>query len=528
MKKISFISFFLVIQITMSFASAQSDMMFSQLRNLSDLKAELAKAKSPEQITNALIALLIYHNSHNEQINKKAAEEYRQKLEIFTNETKDPELIAKSLWWQTCPSFCSWFCDLPKNERNERIDRLYDFAQSKGLKYYQALAKMEEAFFFLHHQQNKIKAVQSLTKALALGAEITGSSKIMLYQYAIQICFYGGNYLQALDYAHKAHELAVKIKSAADIRWAYDYFALIFTGLKEFKKAIAYYSMETEALASEKKLHPAAVRHAFIAAIYILDNQTILADYHIKKAEQLADSLKGSKLLYRQISTSLLHALVQSNHKGYLSDFFKYIYRESLDWPDDEFLFLTASAIIYEWLGIHDSSKVFIKKAGCHMTNSARSDIQQIYFTTAGAIASRENHLDLARKNYLKGFEIDLLSNNLSGCINFANNLKNIAVNQNQPDKALYYSNITDSLRIALDKQLDREERVKQQVAAFDKQKTTGKLEKAEKQNQWNNPLPLAITFGVINLLIAIIFIGICNSMSAAKEKIVEKISLKI
>src|SRR5215813_14267722 len=148
MKKISFISFLLVFQMSMSLATAQSDMMFNQLRNLSDLKAELVNAKSPGEITNALIALLICHSSHNEQINKKVAEEYRQKLKIFTSETKDPELIAKSLWWQACPSFCSWFPDLPKNERHERIDALYDFARLKGLKYYQALAKMEEALFF--------------------------------------------------------------------------------------------------------------------------------------------------------------------------------------------------------------------------------------------------------------------------------------------------------------------------------------------------------------------------------------------
>jgi hypothetical protein len=528
MKKFSFISFLLVFQITMSLATAQSDMIFNQLRNLSDLKAELAKAKSPEEITNALIALLTYHNSHNEQINKIAAEEYRQKLEIFTNETKDPQLIAKSLWWQTCPSFNSQFSDLPKNERHERIDRLYDFAQLKGLKDYQALAKMEEVFFFLRYQQNKIKAVQSLTKALALGEEITGSSKIVLYHYAIQIYCYMGNYLQALDYAHKAYELAVKIKSAADIRWAYDYFALIFTGLKEFKKAIEYYSKEIESLASEKKWHPAAVKHAFIAAIYILDNQTILADNHIKKAEQLADSIKGSKLLYRQISTRLLHALVQSNHKSYLSDFFKYIYRESLDRPDDEFLFLTASAIIYDRLGIYDSSKVFIKKAGCHITNSAPSDIQQLYYAAAGSIADHENDLDLARKNYLQGFEIDLLSNNLSGCINLTNSLKNIAFKQNQPDKALYYSNIADSLRIALDKQLDREERVKQEVAAFERQKTIGELGKENKENQRNNLRYLVITLCVINLFIAFILMDFYNSMSAAKKKIAEKINFNI
>jgi hypothetical protein len=451
-----------------------------------------------------LNALLIYHNSHNELINKKAAEEYRQKLVFFTNETQNPELIAKSLWWQTCPTFCSQFSDLPKNERHERIDRLYIFAQLKGLKYYQALAKMEEAFFFLRHQQNEIKAFQSLTKALALGEEITGSSKIFLYQYAIQIFFYRGDYLQAVDYAYKAYELAVKIKSAADIRWACDYFALIFTGLKEFKKAIAYYSKEIELLTSEKKWHPAAVRHALIATIYILDNQTILAEYHIKKAEQLADSLKGSKLLYRQISTGLLHALVQSNQESNLSDFFKYIYKESLDWPDDKFLLLTASAIVYDWLGINDSSKALIKKAGCLITNSVPRDIQQLYFATAGSIANHENDLDLARKSYLQGFKIDLLSNNLSGCINLTNSLKNIALKENQPDKALYYSNMADSLRIALDKQLDSEERVKQEVAAFERQKTIGKLGKENKENQRNNPPHLAITFGGIVLFMAL------------------------
>jgi hypothetical protein len=493
----------------MSFAIAQSDMMFNQFRNPSELKAELAKAKSPVEITDALIALLIYHNSHNEQINKTAAEEYRQKLEIFTNETRDPQLIAKSLWWQTCPSFSSQISNLTQNERHNRIDRLFDFAQVKGLKYYHALAKMEEASFFLGYQQNKIKAVQSLTQALALGEEITGSSKIVLYQYAIQIYFSMGNYLQALDYAHKVYELAVEIKSATDIRWAYDYFALIFTGLKEFNKAIEYYSKEIESLASEKKLHAVAVRHAFIAAIYILDNQTILADYHIKKAEQLADSLKGSTLLYRQISIGFLHALVQSDHKNYLSDFFKYIYRESLGgWPDDEFLFLTASAIIYDWLGIDDSSKIFIKRAGCYITDDVSSDILQLYYATAGSIANQENDLDGARKNYQQGLEIHLLSNNLSGCINLANSLKSIALKQNQPDKALYYSNITDSLRIALNKQLDKEERVKQEVAAFERQKTIEKLGNENKESQQHNLSYLAKTFGVINLFIAAILMG--------------------
>jgi len=499
----------------MLLATAQSDMMFNQLRDPSDLKTELAKATSPEEITDALIALLIYHTSHNEQINKKAAEEYRQKLEIFTNETKDPGLIAKSLWWQTCPSFCSPFSDLARNERQERIDRLYDFAQLKGLKNYQALAKMEEAFSFLREQQNKIKAIQSLTKALALGEEITGSSKIILYQYAIQIHCYMGNYLQALDYAHKADELAVKIKSVAGIRWVYDYFALIFTGLKEFKKAIEYYSKEIESLTSEKKLHPAAVRHAFIAAIYILDNQTILADYHMRKAEQLADSLKGSKQLYRQISIRLLYALIQSNRKSYLSDFFKYMYKESLDWPDDEFLFLTASAIIYDWLGIYDSSKAFIKKAGGHITNSGSREIQQLYYSMAGSIADHENDLNLAKKNYLQGFEIDLLSSNLSGCINLASSLKNIALKQRQPDKAVYYSKIADSLQIALEKQVDREERVRQEVAAFERQKALTKLEKGNKENQRNDFQCLIITLGVINLFMAVILMGFYNSVSA-------------
>jgi hypothetical protein len=83
-----------------------------------------------------------------------------------------------------------------------------------------------------------------------------------------------------------------------------------------------------------------------------------------------------------------------------------------------------------------------------------------------------------------------------------------VALKQNQPDKALYYSNMADSLQIAMDKQLDREERVKQEVVAFERQKTIGKLGKENKENQRNNLRYLAITFGVINLFIAIILMG--------------------
>jgi len=65
-------------------------------------------------------------------------------------------------------------------------------------------------------------------------------------------------------------------------------------------------------------------------------------------------------------------------------------------------------------------------------------------------------------------------------------------------------------------------------VAAFERQKTIGKLGKENKENQQNNLQYLAITFGVINLFIAVILMGFYNSMSATKKKIVEKINLKI
>jgi len=496
---------FFISLIVPSFVSAQSDITFSELSNVSDLKAQLAKAKSPNEIISSMIALLIYHSAFEGEINKKAAEEYREKLGIFTNRINDPELTAKSLWWQTLPAIRSQSSILSNTERCQRIDRLYDFAKLKGLKFYQAIAKMEEVSSFLRCKQDNIQAVKNLNEALQLTEGITDSLKITVYEYATHICFYIGNYLQALKYAHKAYELAFKIRSRTGLRWAYDCLALVFTGLKEFEKANEYYLKEIELLQSEKKLHLVAVRHALIAANFILDNQSILAGYHIKRAEQLADSLKGSKLLYRQISTSFLFALVQSNHKNLLPDFFQYVYKESLnDWPNDKFLFLTSSALICDWFGIYDSAKILIKNASPYITEHVQNDILQLYYTTAGSIANHENDLDLSMKNYQQALKIDLLSNNLTAGLNLSIGMKNISVKQNQPDCILYYSHIADSLRVALYERLHKEEITRQEVATFERQKAIEEPGMEKNENQEDKPKYLTIAFCIITLLKAL------------------------
>src|SRR4030095_3503646 len=387
---------FFISLIVPSIVIAQSDITFSELRNVSDLKAELAKAKSPDEIINSMIALFIYHSSFEGEINKKAAEEYREKLETFTNRINDPEFTAKSLWWQTLPTIRSQSSILSAAERCQRIDRLYDFAKLKGLKFYQAIAKMEEVSSFLRCKQDNIQAVKNLNEALQLTEGITDSLKITVYEYATHICFYIGNYLQALKYAHKAYELAFKIRSRTGLRWAYDCFALVFTGLKEFEKANEYYSKEIELLQSEKKLHLVAVRHALIAANFILDNESLN------------------------------------------------------DWPNDKFLFLTSSALICDWFGIYDSAKILIKNASLYITEHVQNDILQLYYTTAGSIANHDTDLDLSMKNYQQALKIDLLSNNLTAGLNLSIGMKNISVKQNQPDCILYYSQIADSLRVAL------------------------------------------------------------------------------
>ncbi len=201
MRNLLFSILFFIFLIVPSFVIAQSEITFSELRNLSDLKSELAKAKSPDEITNSMIALFIYHSSFDDQINKKAAEEYREKLEIFTNRINDPGVTAKSLWWQTLPAIRSQSSILSNAERCQRIDRLYVFAKLKGLKFYQAIAKMEEVLSFLCYKQDNIKAVKNLNEALTLTEEITDSLKIVVYQYATQAYVYMGNYLQALQRA---------------------------------------------------------------------------------------------------------------------------------------------------------------------------------------------------------------------------------------------------------------------------------------------------------------------------------------
>ncbi|HUS00132.1 MAG TPA: hypothetical protein VMY77_00310 [Chitinophagaceae bacterium] len=156
MKKLLLLSFF---SFHICFSKAQI-FTENQYQNLQVLEKELARAKTAEEKTNALISVYVYHAAHSAPVNIKAAKNYEQQLEIFTHQTNEPELIARG------------FLGLTFSTRGEefkiRIARLYDFAKLHNLTYYKARAKIREAEYLFIYQPDLTRATQSLNEATIL------------------------------------------------------------------------------------------------------------------------------------------------------------------------------------------------------------------------------------------------------------------------------------------------------------------------------------------------------------------------
>jgi hypothetical protein len=199
-----------------------------------------------------------------------------------------------------------------------------------------------------------------------------------------------------------------------------------------------------------------------------------------------------------------------------LPDFFKYIYKESLnDRPNDKVFLLTASALIYDWFGMYDSAKSLIKNVGFYITDDTPHDLLGLYYHTAGSIANHENDLDAAAKHYQHALRMDLLSNNVMGSISLSTELKNISQKQHQPRRTLYYTHMGDSLRMVANKKLRKEEIIREKVVAFERQKAFGKLPKENTVSQNDKPKSLPIALCMVGFVVTL---ALCIFSKPGKE----------
>jgi hypothetical protein len=482
--------------------SSNAQMLYeSQYKNLQVLEKDLAQAKTPEEKTDALISLFTHHSSHNEPFNKKATVEYQQQLEIFTHQTKNPELIARGLYFLIRPAV--------NEEKKKRIDLLYEFAKLNDLDYYKALAKIREADYYFTYQPNQNKAAQILNEATNLSNGLNDSLRTHILIDAGHIYVQMNNPLQALQLAFRANEIASKMKNLLLMRLSNNLIGYVYGELKNYNKAIDYNLKELELISLLKNSSLLSVRHSVIAMQFFLSGQPVLGNYHLTEAYRLADSVKGSKRLYNQITRNIMGALSVSENNETLADFLKKYRQHIFIIPGRELLDNITLSLAYGKLGNFDSARFLINKAKDYLTESTPVGDRKLYFYMLARIASHDKDWNVAAENYKLSLQIALTQNNLDDCIKYTDSLKSILAKQNLFPEAFRYSILQDSLQTELTKQLDKEDITKQEVAALEKEKEMQAIEKEKEKNQRNNLQYLGITFGVVALFISLLLMGI-------------------
>lgn len=497
MKKLLLLSVF----ICSIFSSQGQIYRESQYKNLGLLEKELAQAKNPNEKTNALIALFIHHSVHNDEKNIKAAEDYQQQLEIFTHQTNEPELIARA--------FLIFTATVRNQELKKRTDRLNDFAKLHNLSYYQAFARLRYASYFFTYNPDKNKAAQFVNDAVNLSRELSDSLKINILTTAGNLYTSMNNHLQALQLAYQAQELATKMRSPELMNRSNYVFVNIYYNLKDYSKAIEYGVKSLPLVRSLNKPHVLAGRHALIAQILFRSNQPVLGNYHVNEAYRLADSIKGSKRLYNQITGVTVGALTVSDSKEVLADFLKTYRKHFFIFPGSQFIDNVILASAYEKIGAIDSARFLINKASDYLTDNEQAENRKDYFYTLAVVASHDKNWNVAAANYKQSLQIALAQNNLIDCIQYTDSLKSTLEKQNLLPEALYYYKISDSLNSELAQQADKETITKQEVAGLEKERELHELQKEKEKQQRHNVQYLGITFGVVALFVSLLLLGL-------------------
>lgn len=476
----------------------------NEFRNLEILEKELSEAKTPEQKANALMGLYQYHNRHSEPYNKKAAIDYRRQMEIFVHETNDPELVARVLFITIPTGNSGTKADVLKG-----IQRLYDYAKLHKLDHFKARAKIRESSYYFTFQPDYNKAVQLLNEALNLSKDLNDSLRTgILIQVAGRYNSMN-NQLQALKFGFQAHEIAAKTKSLLLLQICNSLFEETYRSLEDYNKAIEYTLKNIQLTKLANRPHLAAFMHSRIAGYYFRLDQPVLGDYHIKEAYRLADSIKGSKRLYNEITGFIIAALTFSDQNEVLAEFLKNYRQHFFIVPGSDFLDNVTLARAFAKINNMDSARVLIKRATENLSDNTSADLRKRYFYTLARIASYDQTWDAAVENFSKCLLITLSQNDLTESIQYTDSLKNILAKQHLFPQAFRYSLLQDSLQAELAKQLDKEDITRQEVAALEKQKELEAIEKEKEKQQRYNVQYLGITFGVVALFIILLLMGI-------------------
>lgn len=473
----------------------------NQFRNLQELEKEMAQAKTPEAKTNALISLYIFHAAHSEPVNRKESKNYQQQLEIYTHQTNNPELIAQAFLALT---FSTRGDDLKK-----RIDRLSKYSKLHNLPYYQARAKFREATYNFTVNADPGKTSQLANEALNLAKDLSDSLQVLVYIQA------GGGYstlnnqLQALQFAFRAYDIASRKNSLELMRLSNVLFEEIYRKLEDYYKALEYNQKTLVQSNLLKKPHLTASRHARAAVYYFRIDQPVLGNHHVKEAFRIADSIKGSRRLYNEITGQIVGGLSLSDHDDVLADFLKNYRQHFFISSGAEFLDNITLARAYAKIGNIDSARVLVNRARAYYTDNKSNNLQRIFFYTLARLALFDKDWSAAIENYKKCLHYTVAQNDLNLSVQYTDSLKHILVQQNMLPEAIRYYEFGDSLKKEFNKQLDKEEITKQEVAALEKEKEFQSIQKETEKQQRYNIQYLGITFGVVTLFIILLLMGI-------------------
>lgn len=229
----------------------------------------------------------------------------------------------------------------------------------------------------------------------------------------------------------------------------------------------------------------------------------------MKEAYRIADSIKGSKRLYNEITGLIVAVLSNSNHNEVLADFLKKYRHHFFISPNYNFLDYATLAKAFAKIGNIDSARTLIDKAKEFLTTNPPPNQRRTYFSTLAMIATHDKNWNAAVDNYRQCLQITLAQNDLPDCILYTDSLKNILVKQSNLTGAVHYYKIGDSLQTELPKQVDKEDITRQEVASLEKEKQMQALEKEREKNQRHNVQYLGITFGVVTLFVSLLLMGI-------------------
>lgn len=492
--------FFLTCSLTIVISSAQTPTE-NQYKNLQILERELATAKTTRDKTNALISLYFYHSAHPEPFNKIAAKDYQQKLEIYTHSTGEPDLIATALLTSTF--FISG--DLLKR----RIALLYEYSKLHNLEFFMARTKIREAAYVHLSHSDLIKSNQLLNDALNISKDLNDSLRTIILLQASSRYNSMNNHLQSLQLAFQAHELASQLKSLRLQQSTNNLIEEIYRSLRNYGKALEYGTKNLQMLRLINLPHMRALKHAHVASSYFRLDLPVLGHYHMNEAFRVADSIKGSKRLYNEITGFIVAALTFSTHNEVLADFLKRYRQHFFILPANEFLDYVTLARAFAKTGQMDSAKALITKAANFLKTNERPDVIRRYHYTLARISVHDKDWNGATESYKKAIQVALTQNNLTDGIEYTDSLIGILEQQNRLAEAVQYYKLSDSLQKEVAIQLDKEDLTRQEVAALEKEKQLQAIEIEREKNQRHNLQYLGITAGVVSLFILLLIMGL-------------------